>query len=188
MQFNRTFLETGDTHPLWQQQDAHSASLTGDWMNLTHYNRAYIMLKKWGSESSGNSGLQLLQAQDNLGTGVKALTVGRCWYKSGTMTAQGVWTAVTFNPYDDFLGFGSTLAGGSTYATTVNARAIPNTSTNSFMLIAEVLGTDLDEYNGFDHVTAFLDAANLSGAMLTTAEALLWLPNYAGAIPQDPTL
>jgi hypothetical protein len=187
VQLNRTFLETGDLHPLFVQQDANT-DITGDWMSMVNYNRAYVLLHKAGSEQVDTLGLQILQASDNAGTGAKGVSVSRCWYKTGTMTAQGLWTNTNFSTPADFLGFGSALSGGVSYATTSNQRVVADVSTNPLSLLVEIMSTDLDQANGFKYVTAFLEGDNVDNSCLITAFWLGWQPSFASAIPLDPTL
>ena len=185
MDFGRHLLEGNDWHPLCHEQDANT-DITGDWVNMRDYSRAYVLMRKGGSEDVDNSGLQILQATDNAGTGAKVLTVGRCWYKTGTMTGQGTWTRVDFSTPNDFLGFGATLAGGATYATTVNARAVADVNTNPLWLLVEILNTDLDVANGFKYITGHLEGDNLDNSCLVTMDVFLNKSGYAGAIPLNP--
>lgn len=183
--FNRTFLEGNDIHPCFVQSDANT-DIIGAWFNAGQYERAYILMHKAGSEQVDSLGLQILQATDNTGTNAKILTVSRCWYKTGVMTAQGLWTAVNFSTPNDFLGFGATLAGGVSYATTVNARAVPDVSTNPLSLLVEIMRTDFDQIHGFNHFTAHLEGDNVDNSCLITAFGIFSGAYLAQAIPVSP--
>jgi hypothetical protein len=186
MQGNRTFLEGLDIHPLFWEQDANT-DITGDWLGIANYGRAYILLDKAGSEQVDDLGLQILQAKDNAGTGAKGMLVSRAWYKAGTMTAQGLWTAVALGP-SDFLAFGTnTSSGGVSYATTVDTRVIPDATTLPFSMLVEIRNVEFDQANGFKYFTAFIEGDNVNNTCLITAQGILMDCGIAGAIPPNPT-
>ncbi len=185
MQFNRTFLEGGDIHPLFWEQDANT-DITGDWISFRDYERAYVLMHKAGTEDVDDLGLQIIQGTDSSGTSGKAVLVSRCWYKTGTMTGQGLWTAVALTP-SDFLAFGATASsGGVTYASTVNTRIVADVNTNAVSILVEILKTDLDQANGFKFFTAHLEGDNVNNSCLISGQVILQNCNYAGAIPPNP--
>jgi hypothetical protein len=175
--FNKTFFEAGfDFHPLFVQQDGDS-DVTGDLVNMEHYDRIYLLLRKAGSEDVDDGSLQVLQATVAAGSDVKGVNVRRCWYKKGTMTAQGVWTEVVLTTPDDLLGFGATANG---------TRVVADVGTDALYLLVEVLNTDLDLNNGFKFVTGKIEGDESNNAVLYTLDAILAGGSYAGAIPVDP--
>src|SRR4051812_46011713 len=111
---NLSLFERGcDIVNLLQQSDINGTTATGDWVKLRDYARVGVLLVKGGSEDVDDTGLQLLQATDAAGTSSKALSLpanGRIFYKTGTITAQTVWTAVTPSTSAiDGMAFGSSV-------------------------------------------------------------------------------
>lgn len=182
MAFNRTFFEHGqDIHPLFFQQDG-DTDVTGDWMNMRDYSRALILLHKAGSEDVDTGSVQILQATDNAAGSAKGVTVRRCWYKLGTMTAQGTWTAVTVGSGtpDDILSFGSAAGTGGTVVTASDVNTSP------LSLAIEVLADDLDIANGFKYITAFIEGDEVNNACLYSA---FWIGTGGAngqAVPLSP--
>lgn len=163
------FEQGQDIHPLFFQQDVNT-DVTGDWIDMKHYARGYILFIKAGTEDVDDLAVQVQQATDNAAAGAKALSVARCWYKTGTMTSQTVWTAVTVGGAsspapDDLLGVGSALPTGAT-------RVVDDVGTSALYLLVEVKAEDMDSNNGFDHVTLFVEGDNLDNACLASA---LWI-------------
>lgn len=189
MQFNRTLLEGGDIHPLFWEQDANT-DIVGDWINARDYLRMYVLMHKAGTEDVDDLGLQILQATSAAGAGAKAMAVGQCWYKTGVMTAQGLWIRTGFSTPADFLGFGTSLGaagvGGATYDTTAEARVVADVNTDALSLLVEILPTDFDIANGFKYFTAHLEGDNVNNTCLISALAILQQSEYAGAIPLNP--
>jgi hypothetical protein len=176
--FNKTLFEAGlDIHPVFVQQDGDS-DVTGDWMNVENYDRVYLLLRKAGSEDVDDGSLTILQATDNAAAGSKVCAVRRCWYKTGTMTAQGVWTAVTLTTNASVLCFGATATAGT--------RVVADVNTSPLYLLVEVLASDLDINNGFKFITGFLTGADVNNAALYTCDAIFHGGALAGAIPVDP--
>ncbi len=185
MQFNRSFFEGGDVHPLFWESDANS-DITGDWISMRDYIRAVFLLYKAGSEDVDTIGIQILQATSNAGAGAKVLmTTQKARYKTGTMTAdaQGVWTNVV-GPAD-FWGIGSALSGGVTYASTTNVRLVADVDTNPVLVAIEVLTTDIDAQNGFKYVTAHIEGDNVDNACKFSGLVILHQSNLAGAVPAN---
>lgn len=179
--FNRSILESGyDIHPLFFQQDGDS-DVTGDWIKFAHYERAYVLLIKAGTEDVDTGSVAFLQASDNAATGSKALNCRRCWYKTGTMTGQGTWTEVSVGSGtpDDSLAFGATVTAGST-------RVVADVNTDALYLLCELLAEDMDVGGGFDHFTAFLEGDEVNNTVLYSALAILANGSFTGAIPLSP--
>lgn len=180
-EFNCSFFERGmDIIPLLNQADANGAATTGDWVKLRDYDRAGILLAKYGSEDVDDSSLQLLQATAAAGTSSKALSVpinGRVFYKTGTLTSQTVWTAATaFTAAVDGIAFGSSVPSGHT-------RVIDDVTTSALLLYVEVESAWLDVDGGFDFFTVYL-GNNANNALLFSAWAIL----MGGRFPQNVPL
>jgi hypothetical protein len=169
-----------DIHPLAWQSDANS-DVAMDWVSLKNYDRVYLLLVKGGSEDVDDLGLEVKQATDTAGTGSKALAVSRCWYKTGTMTAQGTWTEVKVGSgtADDFISFGSSVPSGAT-------RVVADVNTNALHLLVEVRAEDLDANGGFTAVSATIEGDNADNACLVSVLAILADSAYPRAIPASP--
>lgn len=178
---NQTFFEQGfDIHPLFHQQDG-DTDITGDYISLRDYPRAYILVRKGGSEDVDTGSVQILQALNAAGDSAKGLTISRCWYKIGTMTAQGTWTAVSVGSGvpDDIVSFGSAAGTGGTLISA-------DVNTSPLWLLIEVLASDLDIANGFKFITAFIEGDEVNNACLYSADVILANGAYRQAIPLSP--
>src|SRR3990172_1313687 len=107
-QFNASFFERGmDIIPLLNQVDA-DTDVDGDCVKLRDYDRAMLLVAKYGTEDVDTLGFQIVQATTATGTSVKAVTaLYSYWYKQGTLTTATVWTAGRLTTPDDILGIGS---------------------------------------------------------------------------------
>jgi hypothetical protein len=177
---NSNLFEQGiDIHQLFHETDGNT-DITGDWISMRDYRRAYIRLKKGGSEQVDNGALQLLQATSAAGAGSKALSVSRAWYKTGAMTGQGVWTKV--DVANSILAYGASLAPTNGAAD----RVIPDVTTNVFDMIVEVKAEELDAGNGFKFVTAFIEGDDVNNSVLYSADIILANGAFPQAIPLNP--
>jgi len=177
---NRNFFENGgDLHPLFWESDGNT-DITGDWISMRDYTRALVVLVKQGTEDVDAGALQLLQAVSASGGSSKALSVSNCWYKTGTMTAQGTWTKVAVS--------NSLLAYGSTTAVTNGTadRVVADVDTAAIWLAAEVQVTDLDVANGFKFITAFIEGDDVNNTVLYSAFVILFNGEFPQAIPLSP--
>ena len=178
--FNQSFFERGcDIIPLVNQADANT-DITGDWVKLRDYTRVGVLLSKFGSEDVDDLGLQLLQATDATGTGSKALNFpanGRILYKTGTLTSQTVWVAVTPSTSTiDGIAFGSSVPSGFT-------RCVADVNTSPLLLYAEFETTALDIDNAFDWFTVFVEGDNVDNACLLTIQAILLDGRFPQSVP-----
>lgn len=176
-----SFFESGcDVHPLVWQADANS-DVTMDYVSMRNYDRCLLLFTKLGSEDVDDLGLEVKQATDTSGTSLKALPIQRCWYKTGTMTAQGTWTEVSVGSGvpDDFLAFGATVPSGAT-------RILADVNTNPLLLAVEVKADDLDVNNGFTAITATVAGANADNSCLVSCFAILHDSFHPRAIPASP--
>ena len=172
------FFERGnDIITLFWEQDGNT-DITGDWVKMTNYERAYVLLVKAGTEDVDDIGLQLLQGTDATGAGSKALSgITRTWYKTGTMTAQTVWTAGTaITTATDFVSFGSAVPTGAT-------RVLADVNTSALQLLVEINADAFDVANSFDWFTAFIEGDNVNNAVLLTAQAILSNGLYPQNLP-----
>lgn len=179
--FNRSLFEQGiDIHPLFFQQDG-DTDITGDWIKIRDYDRAYVLLIKAGSEDVDTGSIAFLQATDNAAGSSKAVNCRRCWYKTGTLTGQGLWTAVEVGSGtpDDSLAFGSSATAGSTLVVT-------DVNTSPLYLLCELLAEDFDGAGGFDFFTAFMEGDESNNAVLYSAIAILSNGAYKQAVPLTP--
>lgn len=176
--FNTSLLEIADIHPLFHEQDG-DTDITGDYICAKHYGKIYVLLRKGGSEDVDTGSIAFLQASDASGTGAKALNCRKCWYKLGTMTSQGTWTAVNVGSGtpDDSLAFGSSATAGSTLVTSSDV------NTSAFLLLCELLPEDFDVANGFDFFTAFMEGDEVNNACKYTADAILLHSKYGQSVP-----
>jgi hypothetical protein len=176
---NRSLFEAGcDVIPLINGSDINGTTVTGDWIKLTNYNRVGILLCKFGSEDVDDTGLQFLQATDAAGSSSKALSLPAnraIHYKTGTLTAQTVWTKTSLSADADGLAFGSSVPSGFT-------RTIADVNTSPLMLYTELKAEDLDANNGFDWMTAYF-GNNVNNACVVTVLAILMGGTYSGATP-----
>lgn len=185
--FNQCFLEKNDMHVLFWQSDA-DTDITGDYFKLDQHERATIFVVKAGTEDVDDIAIEISQASDASGTGVKALNVSRLWHKSGAFTSTGVWTPVELTTPDDCLGIGSSLsvtsinAAGSVTAT----RAVADVNTGALVMAIDVRAETLDTTNGFKYCTVRVEGDNVNNACLLSAFVLLNGAFYGQLTPVNP--
>ena len=180
MEANKGFFERGcDIIPLFNESDANT-DITGDWVKLRDYGRVGVLLAKYGTEDVDDLGLQFLQATAAAGTGSKALNFpanGRIWYKTGTLTSQTVWVAVTASTSTiDGIAFGASVPTGFT-------RCVADVNTDALLLYAEFETTALDVDGGFDWFTAFIEGDNVNNTVLLSAWAILMDNRFPQNVP-----
>lgn len=141
-------LEQIQIHPIWPAHVVDDGDddtvATGDYVSLKDYeNLLVLILFGDGTATSGDIDIEVYQATDHEGTGVKALDAletGRIYSKvhATSLAAVGQWTketqATADEIYDD------------------------DTSGEKLGMIAcEIMASDLDADGGFDHVRVDLD-------------------------------
>lgn len=177
-EFNCNFFERGqDIIPLINQSDA-DTDVTGDWVRMTYYDRALLLIAKYGTEDVDTLGFEVVQATAAAGTGVKAVTQKfHYWTKQGTLTSQTVWTKGQLSTADNILGVGSAAPTGGTLvvATDVN--------TDAFLLAIEVMAEHLDIDNGFDWLSVRVEGDEVNNACLISAWAILYGGKYPQPVP-----
>lgn len=151
-----------------------NTDLTGDWISLRHYERAYLLLIKPSGTAGDDLAIRLQQATDNAAAGAKALTFTKLWYKKGTMTAQGTWTAVELATASSDLDLDS-----------VNGADLA-TDTSAAVILVEVRADSLDGANGFAFVNVLYEGDDISNALVINSHWLLMGNRFPQAIPISP--
>lgn len=178
---NATLFEQGiDIHPFFFQQDG-DTDITGDYFSFRDYDRINVLLIKAGTEDVDTGSIAFLQATTAAGGSAKAVNCRRCWYKIGTMTAQGVWTAVTVGSGtpDDSLAFGSSATAGSTLVTS-------DVNTDALYLLCEILAADMDVANGFKFLAPFMEGDESNNTVLYSCLGILGNGCNLQAVPLSP--
>lgn len=169
--FNRNLFEAGfDIVPVSIAADANS-DIAGDWVNLQHVDRAYYVLMKPAGTAGDDLSILLQQAQDNAGTGAKALNISRLWHKIGTMSSASAWTKVDLTTPTDDLDLVS-----------VNSVDLA-TDTSPAVIVVEVLAESLDANNGFTHVLVSHEGDDIGNALSITGFWLTQGEAFAQASP-----
>lgn len=176
---NEYLLEGGaDLIPLINNADINGAATTGDWLKLRDYTRVGIYVAKFGSEDLDDTSIQFLQGTDATGAGSKALSLPAnrpIYYKTGTLTAQTVWTKTSVTSDVDGIAVGASVPSGST-------RVVADLNTATLLLYTELLATDLDVDNQFDWMTVYI-GNNCNNACLVTVTAIPRGGRFPQAVP-----
>jgi len=169
---NASFFGLGcDLVPDMINLDANS-DLTGDWVNLENYERAYLLLIKPAGTAGDDLSIVINQATDNAGTGSKAVTFQRVWYKVGTMTAQNTWT------YVDLGATGS----ADLDLVSVGGTDIASDSSAAVVLV-EVMADSLDVNAGFKFVQSSYEGDDIANALLINSHWVLCGSAYPRNVP-----
>lgn len=169
---NMSFFEAGlDFVPDAINQDANS-DITGDWINLENYDRAYLLMIKPAGSAGDDLSIALQQATAADGTGAKALTFTRWWYKKGTMSSQGTWTAVEESTPTSDLDLGTP----TDYAMDSVAAVV----------LVEVLAESLDLAGNFKFINAIWEGDDIGNALIINSHWILMGAKYRQAIPPSP--
>ena len=172
MIFNKSFFEAGfDFVPDIINGDANS-DLTGDWISMKNHDRAYLVLIKPAGSAGDDLSIALQQATDNAASGAKALTFTRWWYKKGTMSSQGTWTAVVESTATSDLDLGTP----TDYAM----------DTVAAVILVEVLAESLDRDGGFDHINVIYEGDDVGNALLINSHWILQGSRFPQAVPLSP--
>lgn len=175
MNMNKTFFESGfDIVPDVVAGDANS-DLTGDWIRMRNYERAYLVLIKPAGTAGDDLSIHLQQAVDASGTSAKDLTFTRLWYKKASATndfsTTNTWTAVTL-----------TTATADLDLVSVNGDDLA-TDTVGAVVIVEVLASSLDADNGFDFVNNIIEGDDIANALIINIFWLMANGKYPQAVP-----
>lgn len=169
---NASFFGMGcDFIPDVINSDANS-DITGDWINLENYERAYLLLIKPAGTAGDDLSIVINQATTNSGGSSKALTFYKLWYKVGTMTAQNTWT------YVDLGSSGSSdldlvSVGGTDIASDSNAAVV----------MVEVMADSLDVNAGFKFVQSSYEGDDIGNALLINSHWILCGSAYPRNVP-----
>ncbi len=176
--FNASFFEMGcDIIPLVNQGDA-DTDITGDWVNMSKYERCLLVCAKYGTEDVDTLGFQVYQATSSSGGSAKGVSaLYNYWYKQGTLTSQTVWTQGRLTTADDILGVGSTAPTGGTLVVATD------TNTDAFILAIDVEVQYMDIDNGFDWLTVQIEGDELNNACLVSCWAILTGSRYPQKVP-----
>lgn len=175
---NHTFLEGGfDIVPDIVAGDA-NADLTGDWVSLKNYTRAYLVLIKPAGTAGDDLSIHLQQALTAAGGSAKDLTFRRLWYKKASATndfsTTGTWTAVTL-----------TTATADLDLVSVNSVDLA-TDTVGAVIVVEVLADSLDASGGFAFVNNIIEGDDIGNALVINQFWLLAGGAYRQAVPLSP--
>lgn len=153
------------------------ADFDTDWIKLTHYGRALIIIKKLGVTDVDTLGFQFLQATTAAGGSSKALNVSRYWTKVGVQTTTNLWTQGTLTTPDDIVGIGSAAPTGGTLivGTDVN--------TDACIVAIDILATDLDVNGGFDWIAVRVEGDEINEAALISIDAILMDGRFGQIVP-----
>jgi hypothetical protein len=154
------FLETADIVSAFVPVDMSSAANTGDYVNLSNYGKAVVVLFKAAGTAGDDPVFTLTQATDNAGTGVKALNFTTIQSKVGTLTGVASFTTTT-----------QTAAGSYTDTVSAESQAI---------IAVEVRAEDLDVENGFNHIKLSIPDVG-TNAQIGAGFYIMLHPRFAGA-------
>jgi hypothetical protein len=175
MLFNGNLFELGFDLVIDQvNQDANS-DVTGDWINLENWDRAYLMLIKPAGTAGDDLSIHLQQATAAAGTGAKDLNFTKLWYKKAAstndFTTVGTWTAVEL-----------TTATADLDLVSVNSVDLA-TDTVGAAILVEVLASSLDVNGGFKFVNNIIEGDDIGNALILNQHWLLVGNHYPQAIP-----
>ena len=166
-------LEQIQIHPIWPGyvvDDGNDDTVaTGDYISLKHYGKVLILIVfNDGTATSGDIDIEVYQATDVSGTGVKvlnALTTGRIFTKmhATTLAAEGTWTQITQATADEI------------YDCDTSGEQLG-------MIAVEIDASDLDSANNFDCIRADLDT--ITSAKLLTGLYILGDPKFPSDVDE----
>ena len=192
MYFNRTLFEAGfDLVPdLFVCQSNNALASTGlvlagitedttsnpagDWVKLSHYQAAYLVLIKPAGATSDDVTVQIKQATDAAGSGSKNLSVSRLWYKKAAslnnFTAVPIWTLAEFTA-------ASSLDLGTLNSIDLAADVVGT------MIVIEVLNSSLDAQNSFKYVSSTITGSSVADVLIMSQQWVLQGGAYRQPIP-----
>jgi hypothetical protein len=170
--YNKDIFEAGfDFVPDALNQDANS-DVTGDWINLENYDRAYLLMLKPAGTAGDDLSIALQQSTLATGGDAKALTFSRWWYKKGTLSSQGTWTAVVESTATSDLDLGTP----TDYAM----------DTVAAVVLVEVRADSLDINGGFKFINAIWEGDDIGNALVINSHWILMGSRFPQAIPLSP--
>lgn len=147
-----------------------NSDATGDYVSLKGYDGCLILFFKNAGTAGDDPVINLTQASDVAGTGVKALNFTEIWAKVGTLSSVGQWTKYTFTATNnlDLVSVGGTdLAADSQAA----------------MIAVDIQAADLDVNNGFDCLKLFIEGDDIGNAVYAAGLYILYRARYPQATP-----
>lgn len=120
----------------WVPVDLSAGANTGDWVSLRDWERVLVVFFSAVGTAGQDPTLTIQQAQDNAGTGAKALTFDTIYRKQAatSLAAVGTWTKTT--------------------QTAANTYTEGTSAEQDLIWVVEIQASDLDVDNGFDFVRA----------------------------------
>lgn len=140
--------------------DLSTAANNGDWVSLTGYEYAVVVVHKGAGTAGDDPVITLKQATDASGTSSKALNFTVVHSKVGAQTGIGTFTRTT-------------QAAANTYTDAVSAEA-------QGLFVVEVKADQLDVDNGFTHIRVEIPDVG-TNAQIGDALYILCEPRYASA-------
>jgi hypothetical protein len=151
-----------------------NTDITGDWISLKNWDRAYLVLIKPAGTAGDDLAIRLQQATDNAAGSAKALTFTKLWYKKGStnsFAAVPTWTAVEL-----------TTASSDLDLDSVNSTDLA-LDTSAAVVIVEVRSDSLDGGNGFTHVNVLYEGDDIGNALVINSLWLMQGNQYPQSIP-----
>lgn len=171
---NKTFFEAGfDIIPDIVAGDANS-DLTGDWINISNYERAYLVIIKPAGSAGDDLSIHLQQATVAAGSDAKDLTWTKLWYKKGStnnFSAVATWTAITLATAASDV----ELDGAATGDLALD--------TSGAVIIVEVMTDSLDTSAGFKFVNNIIEGDDVGNALIVNQFWLLMGSRFKQATP-----
>lgn len=174
---NGSFFERGMDFVNMINETSADADFTTDWVKLTHYERALVVIKKLGATDVDTLGFQFMQALTAAGGSSKALNVSRYWTKVGVQTTTNLWTAGTLATPDDIVGIGSAAPTGGTLIVGTDV------DTTACIVAIDILATDLDVDGGFDWIAVTVEGDEINEAALISIDVILMGARFAQLVP-----
>lgn len=174
---NSSFFERGCDFVNMINETSADADFTTDWIKLTNYSRALVIIKKLGATDVDTLGFQFMQALTAAGGSSKALNVSRYWTKVGVQTTTNLWTAGTLTTPDDIVGIGSAAPTGGTLIVGTDV------DTGACIVAIDILATDLDVNGGFDWIAVTVEGDEINEAALISVDAILMDGRFGGQVP-----
>lgn len=174
MLFNQGLFEGGfDIIPDIVAGDA-NADLTGDWVKLTNYSRAYLVIIKPAGSAGDDLAIHLQQATTAAGGSAKDLNWTKLWYKKGStndFSAVPTWTAVTLATAASDVDLDGAATGDLAL------------DTSAAVIIVEVLAESLDANGGFDWINNIIEGDDVGNALVLNQFWLLAGSRFPQGIP-----
>lgn len=164
------------------------AALTGKWVNLANFDRAYCLILNPAGSDGDDIVITPLQASSSTGTGSKALTFSKMWlkFKSGSLTnVVGTWTQIDLTTPSSALNFASVVG---TKLTSNNGVPVANTAdmaleTIENVVLVEFRKDSMDGANGFSWISMTIPILTVAATKTINTHWILKGNAYAEAIP-----